>query len=355
MRWYLAVVDLSREPELAALHGQVPRHDGIVQHGGGRLATVGPGPHPGHHRANAGQRGEPPPALAAAAAARGAGLAGGRQVRPPFVPGGAAQDTAPPVCHVPLPEVVAAAALAHGAADGGHAPQLRRPQLLQNAIDGQLRQVEHRRLAAAGGGGRVLRILHRGRGPLPLEGGHERHGLCGRGGGRDAAEQAEACQEPEQGQHELLAQGGEEQSHVTGAWPGQEEQEDDSEGGEQGGKHQHALAGGARCHCLCRSARCSVRIWINNSRRCREQWSCCCYDQDRIKSSPLLRFLSPPDRRSRAGDAMEWNPLCDREEKGKVQREKVKHTHTHTIKLGRIRSNRSPGIGGTKDTCCRAD
>lgn len=167
MRWYLAVVDLSREPELAALHGQVPRHDGIVQHGGGRLATVGPGPHPGHHRANAGQRGEPPPALAAAAAARGAGLAGGRQVRPPFVPGDAAQDTAPSIGHVALPEVVATAALVHGAGDGGHASQLRRPQLLENAIDGQLQQVEHRRLTASGGGGRLLSILHRGRGPLP--------------------------------------------------------------------------------------------------------------------------------------------------------------------------------------------
>jgi hypothetical protein len=36
----------------------------------------------------------------------------------------------------------------------------------------------------------------------------------------------------------LLAQIGEEQSHVTRAWPRQQEQEDDSEGGEQG-KHQH--------------------------------------------------------------------------------------------------------------------
>jgi len=234
--WYLAVVDLSREPELAALHGQVPRHDGIIQHGGGRLATVGPGPHPGHHRANAGERREPPPALAAAAAARDrAGLAGGRHVRPPFVPGGAAQDTAPLAGHVALPEVVAAAALAHGAADGGHAPQLRRLQPLENAIDGQLRQVEHRRLAASGGAGRLLRILHRDRGPLPLEGRHERHGLCvGRvGRGRDAAQQAEACQESEEGEQELLAQGGEEQSHVTRAWPGHEEQAGDGEGGEQ--------------------------------------------------------------------------------------------------------------------------
>jgi len=245
----LAVVNLSREPELAALHGQVPRHDGIIQQGG-RLATVGLGPHPGHHRANAGQRSEPPPALAAARdGADGAGLGDGRQVRPPFVPGGAAQDTAPLAGHVALPEVVAAAALAHGAADGGHAPQLRRLQPLENAIDGQLRQVEHRRLAAAaagGGGGSILYILQRSRGPLPLEGRHERHGLCGRGGGgRDAAEQAEACQESEQGEQELLAQGCEEQSHVTRAWPGQEEQAGDGEGGEQG-KHQHALAGEPR-------------------------------------------------------------------------------------------------------------
>ena len=170
MGWYLAVLNLSREPELAAFHGQIPRHGGIIQHRAGGLATVRPGPHPGHHRTDAGQRGKPPPALAAAArdGARGAGPACGRQVRPPLVPGGAAQDAAPLLRHVALPEVVAAAALPHGAADGGHAPQLRRRQPLENAIDGQLGLGEHRRLA---GGGCDLLCMVSGRPQCRLAGG----------------------------------------------------------------------------------------------------------------------------------------------------------------------------------------
>jgi hypothetical protein len=143
-------------------NGPGKRSSSSSRHGGGHAserslpATITP------------RRGEPTLALAAARdRACGAGLAGGRQVRPPFVPGDAAQDTAPSIGHVALPEVVATAALVHGAGDGGHASQLRRPQLLENAIDGQLQQVEHRRLTASGGGGRLLSILHRGRGPLP--------------------------------------------------------------------------------------------------------------------------------------------------------------------------------------------
>lgn len=58
-------------------------------------------------------------------------------------------------------------------------------------------------------------------------------------------------------------------------------------------------------------------------------------------------FLSPADRRSRAGDAMEPTLRQGGEKKSAA-------SENNTIKLGRIRPNRSPGIGGTKDTCCRA-
>jgi len=109
---------------------------------------------------------------------------------------------------------------------------------------------------------------------------------------------------------------------------------------------------GARCR-RCRSARWPLlRPYMDKQQRASEARSSgaavCCYDQDCIKSSPFMRFLSPADRRG-AVRVTRWNPLCDREEKGKAQREKVKiHTRTSTIKLGRIRSNRSPGIGGNE-------
>lgn len=233
----LSVVDLCGEPELAALHVKIARHDRIIQHRacGHAGAAFGPRPHPGHHRADAGQRGKPPPVLAAGSrpavprrAAAGRGRRG--QIRPPLVPRGRTQDRTPLVGHVALPQVVAPAPFPHGAADGGHVPQLRRRQLGENAVDGQLREVEHRWLAGH------IRTLHLGGRSLPLEGRHEGHGVGGRGPGGDAAEQPVAGQESEKREGELLGDGGEEESHVTGAWLGQEEEAGEDEGGDQG-KH----------------------------------------------------------------------------------------------------------------------
>lgn len=250
----LTVVDLSREPELATLHGQIPRHDRIIEHGAGRLAAaaaVGPGTHPGHHRADAGQRGEPPPVPAAAgerARRRGAARVGRRrEVRPPLLPRGVAEDAAPLLRHVALPEVVAAAALPHGAADAGHVPQLGGGKPRENALDGELRQVEHRRLAAgllaASSSSSAAALLH-GRRALPLEGRHQRHGGLGRRAGADAAEQPEPGQEPEQREGEFLAQRRQEQSHLTRAWLRQEHEAGQDEGGHQG-KHRSNTAAAA--------------------------------------------------------------------------------------------------------------
>lgn len=239
----LSVVDLCREPELAAFHVKIPRHDRVIQHRARRLAgaAVGPRPYPGHHGADAGQRGEPPPALNTAAgaaprrAAAAVGRAGRGQIRPPLFPRGGAHDGAPLVGHVALPEVVGPAAVPHGAADGGHVPQLRGRQPGENAVDGQLREVEQR------GVPRGLGALHLGHRALPLEGRHERHGVRGRargrGRGRDPAEQPVAGQEAEQREREFLAEGGEEESHVTGAWLGEEEEAGEDEGGDEG-KHR---------------------------------------------------------------------------------------------------------------------
>lgn len=123
----------------------------------------------------------------------------------------------------------------HGAADGGHVPQLRGRQPGENAVDGQLREVEQR------GVPRGLGALHLGHRALPLEGRHERHGVRGRargrGRGRDPAEQPVAGQEAEQREREFLAEGGEEESHVTGAWLGEEEEAGEDEGGDEG-KHR---------------------------------------------------------------------------------------------------------------------
>lgn len=209
----LSVVDLCREPELAAFHVKIPRHDRVIQHRARRLAgaAVGPRPYPGHHGADAGQ------------------------IRPPLFPRGGAHDGAPLVGHVALPEVVGPAAVPHGAADGGHVPQLRGRQPGENAVDGQLREVEQR------GVPRGLGALHLGHRALPLEGRHERHGVRGRargrGRGRDPAEQPVAGQEAEQREREFLAEGGEEESHVTGAWLGEEEEAGEDEGGDEG-KHR---------------------------------------------------------------------------------------------------------------------
>ena len=57
--------------------------------------------------------------------------------------------------------------------------------------------------------------------------------------------------------------------------------------------------------------------------------------------SLLCRFLSPPDRRSRGGDAMEPTLRQEGERKSAAREQK-------TIKLGRIRPNRSPGIGASQ-------
>jgi hypothetical protein len=136
----------------------------------------------------------------------------------------------------------------HGAGDGGHASQLHRLQLLENAIDGQLWQVEHRRLTASGGDGHLLNVLHRGRGPLPS---------------RDSM----SCWHRE-ARNNLMsrAHGLDSKSRKTTA-------------------KAVSRASISTRRCLCRRTRCSVRIWINNGRRCKEQWSCCCYEQDHIKSS----------------------------------------------------------------------
>lgn len=290
----LSVVDLCREPELAALHVEIPRHDGIIQHRARRPAgaAVGPRPHPGHDRADAGQRGEPPPVLGAASrAARGAATGRGRrgQIRPPLFPGGGAQDRAPLAGHVALPEVVALAAVPHGPADGGHVPQLGRRQLGENAVDCQLREVEHRGLTGA------LGALHLGRRALPLEGLHERHGVGGRGRGGDAPEQPVAGQESEQREREFLADGGEEQSHVTGAWLGQEEEAGEDEGGDQG-KHRSESENARGALRLPSAPRLADKQQDEeepprspSGKKKERKERCCCrrYDHNRIKNLPF--------------------------------------------------------------------
>uniref|UniRef100_A0A0A9D7H8 Uncharacterized protein n=1 Tax=Arundo donax TaxID=35708 RepID=A0A0A9D7H8_ARUDO len=59
----------------------------------------------------------------------------------------------------------------------------------------------------------------------------------------------------------------------------------------------------------------------------------------------FCRFLSRPDRRSRAGDAMEPTLREEGEKESAAQGRK---------QLGRIRSNGSPGNREMQDTCCRA-